>query len=101
VAEVDLLVCATSAPHPIVTTRKFEGPVAQRRGDLLCILDIAVPRDVLPDVGRLAGVVLYDVDDLEAVVEARVGARRKEMPAAERIGAVRRVSLGGGSGGVR
>lgn len=83
--DVDLLICATAAPHPVVTTRKLEGVIARRAGRPLCILDISVPRGVLPDVGQLNGVILYDVDDLDAVVEAGVDARRKEIPAAERI----------------
>jgi glutamyl-tRNA reductase len=49
------------------------------------MLDIAVPRDVDPAVGRLDNVFLYDIDDLQGVVAATVGNRRREMPAAERI----------------
>jgi glutamyl-tRNA reductase len=84
-AEVDIVMCSTAAPHAIVTAPQVGGPVAQRGGRPLCILDIAVPRDVDPEVGRLENVFLYDIDDLQGVVAANIGQRRREMPAAERI----------------
>ena len=57
----------------------------ERRGDRpLCILDIALPRDVDPAVGELDNVFLYDLDDLRAVVSANLERRQREMPAAER-----------------
>src|SRR5205823_4039900 len=51
----------------------------------LCILDIAVPRDVEPNVGTLDNVFLYDVDDLRAVVTTSVERRRDELPTAEEL----------------
>src|SRR3989449_11714441 len=57
-----------------------------RRGDRpLCILDLAVPRDVEPAVGQLENVFLYDIDDLQAVAAQAAAERRTEIPAAERI----------------
>jgi glutamyl-tRNA reductase len=84
-SDVDLMICATAAPHPVVTAAGLAGPLAQRSGRALCVLDIAVPRDVLPDVRELEHVTLHDVDDLEAVVDAGVKARLRHVPAAERI----------------
>lgn len=84
-AEVDIVVTSTAAPHAIVTTQQVGEAVARRAGRPLCILDIAVPRDVDPTVGRLDNVFLYDIDDLQGVVAANIGNRRREMPAAERI----------------
>ncbi len=84
-AEVDLVMCSTAAPHAIVTPQQVGEAVARRAGRALCILDIAVPRDVDPDVGRLDNVFLYDIDDLQGAVAANIGNRRREMPAAERI----------------
>jgi glutamyl-tRNA reductase len=62
------------------------GPViAERRGRPLCILDLAVPRDVDPAVGQIENVFLYDVDDLQTVAAQATARRRDEIPAAERI----------------
>lgn len=84
-AEADIVMCSTAAPHAIVTPPQVSAAVARRAGRPLCILDIAVPRDVDPEVGRLDNVFLYDIDDLQGVVAANIGNRRREMPAAERI----------------
>ena len=83
--EVDVVVTSTAAPHAIVTMPHVGEVVARRGGRPLCILDIAVPRDVDPVVGRLDNVFLYDIDDLQGVVAATIGIRRREMAAAERI----------------
>lgn len=84
-AEVDLVVCSTAAPHLVVKPDAIAGYVARREGRPVCILDIAVPRDVDPAVGELDSVFLYDIDDLEGVVATTLGARRREIPEAERI----------------
>src|SRR3990170_6132192 len=83
--EVDLVVASTAAPHAIVTPDRVAEHVARRGGRPLCVLDIAVPRDVDPAVGTLDNVFLYDIDDLQGVVAATIGIRRREVPAAERI----------------
>ena len=67
--EVDLLLCSTASPRPVVTLDRVRPAVGGRRDRPLCILDIAVPRDVEPNVGTLDNVFLYDLDDLRAVVE--------------------------------
>ncbi len=82
---IDLLICSTAAPHPVVTRRQI-GEAVEGRGDRpLCILDIALPRDVEADVGQLDNVFLYDLDDLRAVVAANVELRRAELPSAEQM----------------
>jgi glutamyl-tRNA reductase len=83
--EVDVLLCSTAAPHPIVTAEHVRAAAAARRDEPLCILDIAMPRDVEPDVRRLANVFLYDLDDLHAVISANLERRRSELPVAEQI----------------
>jgi glutamyl-tRNA reductase len=84
-ADVDLLLCSTAAPRPVVTAERVREAVARRGDRPLCILDIAMPRDVEPAVGKLANVFLYDLDDLRAMVDASVERRRLEMPAAESV----------------
>jgi len=84
-ADVDVLLCSTAAPRPVVTVDRVRDAV-ERRGDRpLCILDIALPRDVVAEVGKLANVFLYDLDDLRAMVSASVERRRQELPAAESV----------------
>jgi glutamyl-tRNA reductase len=82
-AEVDLLLCSTASPRPVVSAERVRAAV-ERRGDRpLCILDIAVPRDVDPAVAELDNVFLYDMDDLHAVVNSNLARRHGALPAAE------------------
>ena len=84
-ADVDVLVCSTAAPRPVVFPAQVK-PALGARGDRpLCILDIALPRDVDPSVRRLENVFLYDLDDLQAVVAANIERRRGELPSAEQL----------------
>ena len=84
-ADVDLLLCSTSAPHAVVTDARVRPALASRAGAPLCVLDIALPRDVDPAVGRLGNVFLYDLDDLRAVAAANLERRRAELPSAEQV----------------
>ena len=85
VAEVDVLLCSTAAPHPVVRVAHLE-PALERRGDRpLCVIDIAFPRDVDPAVRAMENVFLYDLDDLRAVVAANIERRREELPSAENV----------------
>lgn len=84
-ADVDVLVCSTAAPHAVVFTEHVR-PALDSRGDRpLCILDIALPRDVDPSVGELSNVFLYNLDDLQSVVSANLERRRAELPTAEQL----------------
>ena len=82
-AVVDVLVCSTAAPHAIVFPEQWRLALAARGDRPLCILDIALPRDVDPSVGELANVFLYNLDDLQAVVSSNLERRRAELPTAE------------------
>ncbi|MDQ3698901.1 MAG: glutamyl-tRNA reductase [Gemmatimonadota bacterium] len=83
--EVDLLICSTSAPHAVVAREHVARAVAGRGDRPLCILDIALPRDVAPDVRELENVFLYDLDDLQAVARSNLERRRQELPTAEEL----------------
>jgi len=84
-ADMDVLVCSTAAPHSMVFVEHVR-PAIEARGDRpLCILDIAMPRDVDPAVGELDNVFLYNLDDLQAVVSANLERRRAELPTAEEL----------------
>src|SRR6266705_1010070 len=83
--EADIVLSSTAAPHAVVTWERVASAIARRGDRPLCILDLAVPRDVEPAVGQLENVFLYDVDDLQAVAAQAAAERRTEIPAAERI----------------
>jgi glutamyl-tRNA reductase len=84
-ATTDIALCSTAAPHAVVTWERVGDIIAGRRGRPLCILDLAVPRDVDPAIAQLENVFLYDVDDLQTVAAQATARRRDEIPAAERI----------------
>ncbi|MGE0756231.1 MAG: glutamyl-tRNA reductase [Pirellulaceae bacterium] len=81
----DLVVSTTGATEPIVRLDEFRAIDHERGERPLVVLDLAVPRDFDPDIGNLAGVYLYSVDDLKRTCEANRKAREKEWPKAERI----------------
>jgi glutamyl-tRNA reductase len=83
--EADILVTGTSSTTPIVDAASLRQVMRKRRGRDLFIVDVAVPRDVNPNVDDLDGVYRYDVDDLAAVVGRSLGLREREADRAERI----------------
>ncbi len=83
--DVDVLICSTAAPVPVVTLARIRGPIEARGDRPLCILDIALPRDVEPAVGALDNVFLYDLDDLRAAAAANLERREEDVPAARAI----------------
>jgi glutamyl-tRNA reductase len=84
-ADVDVLLCSTASPHVVVSADRVRDGLARRGDRPLCILDIALPRDVDPAVAEMDNVFLYDLDDLRAVVSASVERRHGELPAAEQL----------------
>lgn len=84
-ADVDLLLCSTAAPHVVVERSHVQRAMQQRGDRPLCILDIALPRDVSPDVGTLPNVFLYDLDDLHAVAQTNLERRKQDVPRAETL----------------
>ena len=82
--EADVALCATGSPAAVITPGLLRPARRRRRGPLL-LLDIAVPRDVDPDVADLDGVYLFGIDDLDEIVQANLAARRREIPRAEKI----------------
>jgi glutamyl-tRNA reductase len=82
-ANADIVVTATGSQRPIITRAHVES--GRRRRDPLFIIDIAVPRDVEPDVGDIEQVFLYNVDDLQTIVQENLSRRAAEIDQAERI----------------
>lgn len=82
---VDIVVCSTAAPHPVLTRARLRAALPGGPPRPLCIIDIAIPRDVEPSVGDERNVFLYNVDDLRQIVDDNLGRRRAQLPAAEAI----------------
>jgi glutamyl-tRNA reductase len=80
-AEVDLLIGTTAAPDPVLTYDNVEWHLSGRSKPLL-IVDIAVPRDIDPAIGRLDGVTLYNIDDLDEQISTNRARRNREVPKA-------------------
>jgi glutamyl-tRNA reductase len=83
--EADMVISATSSPHLLIEARELAEVQSQRNERALLIIDLAVPRDVDADCADVAGVTLYDVDDLEAVVARNRRVRQSEARKAEGI----------------
>jgi glutamyl-tRNA reductase len=84
-AAADIVVSSTSAPGVVLDRDQVSRVLPQRRGRPLLLVDLAVPRDLEPEINDLPGCFLYDIDDLEAVVEESLTGRRGEASKAEAI----------------
>ena len=69
-AEADIVICSTGAPHFVLHQAAVQAALEQRPAQSMLIVDLAVPRDVEPEIGDLAGVTLVDMDGLEEQVQA-------------------------------
>jgi glutamyl-tRNA reductase len=83
--QVDIVLTSTGAPTFILGQKKVEEVMRQRKNKPMFFIDIAVPRDIDPKVNDVANVYLYDVDDLQGVVQANLKERQKEAKKAEGI----------------
>ena len=84
-AQADIVVTATGAPSAILSKADIERVMRTRRERPLFIIDIAVPRDVDPAAGSLEQVFLYNVDDLQGIVESNLSRRTSELSRADAI----------------
>jgi glutamyl-tRNA reductase len=82
---VDIVLCSTAAPHPVLTRSIVRESFSEPRRHPLLIIDIAVPRDVDPAVGDEPEVFLYNVDDLRKIVDEHVRVREGALPDAQHI----------------
>ncbi|MBT3890548.1 MAG: glutamyl-tRNA reductase [Planctomycetaceae bacterium] len=84
-AAADLVVSATAATDPVVTSDLFHQVVEKRFQRPIFILDLAVPRDFEAAISEFINVYLYSIDDIQAVCDANLAARQLEWPKAENI----------------
>ncbi|SMC24530.1 glutamyl-tRNA reductase [Desulfacinum hydrothermale DSM 13146] len=83
--DADIVISSTGSIDPIVTYRDLKPRMRRRKNRPLFFIDIAVPRDIDPEVNRLDNVYLYDIDDLQGIVDLNLTERRQEAQRAEHI----------------
>jgi glutamyl-tRNA reductase len=84
-AEADMVISATNAPHYLVTADMVAVAMARRQDRPLVLIDIAVPRDFDPAAADVPGARVFNMDDLAAVVEANLAGRGQDVAAAQGI----------------
>jgi glutamyl-tRNA reductase len=81
----DIVISSTGAPHFIITKTLAEQIIHRRKNKPMFFIDIAVPRDIDPTVNEIDNAFLYDIDDLQQVIDANLKERIKEASRAEQI----------------
>lgn len=84
-ADADIVISSTASPLPIIGKGMMERALKARRNKPVLLVDIAVPRDVEPEVGKLPNAYLYSVDDLQAIIEQNMAQRKAAAVQAESI----------------
>ncbi len=83
--EADIVIASSGAPHYILRKEDMQRVIAARRNKPMFLIDIAVPRNIEPSINDLDNVFLYDIDDLQEVVNANLRERMKEADHAEAL----------------
>jgi glutamyl-tRNA reductase len=81
----DIVITSTGSPHAIFRREHGEQFLSRRKNKPMFFIDIAVPRDVSPEMAKLDGIFTYDIDDLQQAVSSHVADRSKEAELAEAI----------------
>lgn len=84
-ASADIVITSTAAPHFVITPDLTQAALLRREGRPLLFIDIAVPRNVDPEIARLPGVHCYDIDDLHERLNGALAERQREIPRVEAI----------------
>ena len=85
IPEADVVICSTGAPDYVVTEPLTRQVRERRRNRPTCFIDISVPRNIDPAVGKLPNVFVFDIDDLESVISSNIREREREAERAELI----------------
>jgi len=83
--DADIVITSTAAPHVLIARNQVAWLMPQRRHRPLCIIDLGVPRNIDPEVGRLENVYLFDIDDLQGLVSHHREQRRQAVLESEAI----------------
>lgn len=84
-AQADIIISSTASPLPIIGKGMVERALKARRNQPMLFVDIAVPRDIEPEVGKLASAYLYSVDDLHSIIQSNLAQRKAAAVQAEHI----------------
>ncbi len=85
IADVDIVISSTGASGYVLTKEQVKRAMKSRRNRRLFFIDIAVPRDIDPEINRIGNAYVYDIDDLKGVVDDNVEDRQREAVKAQRI----------------
>ena len=83
--DVDMIISSTGAPGYVIDVSMITASLRRRKNRLLFLIDIAVPRDIDPAVGEIDNVYLYNIDNLQDIVDGNLQIRKKEAEKAEAI----------------
>ncbi|MFH0933378.1 MAG: glutamyl-tRNA reductase [Nitrospirota bacterium] len=81
----DIVICSTGAPHYILLKDQMQRVMKERKQRPVFLIDISVPRNIDPKINDLDNVYLYNIDDLQGIVDANMFERKKEAEKAEKI----------------
>lgn len=84
-ADYDIVIASTASNLPIIDAQMVQNAMNQRQNQAMFMLDLAVPRDIAPQVAQIAGVHLHTVDDIAAIVQNGKASRREAAAAAEHM----------------
>jgi glutamyl-tRNA reductase len=84
-SQIDIVISSTSAPHYVLDRVKLEPLMKLRRNRPLLLVDIAVPRDIEPEVNLMENVYLYNIDDLQSIADDYLNQRKEEIARCEEI----------------
>jgi glutamyl-tRNA reductase len=84
-SEADIIITSSAAPDYVITREEMSRVISARKNKPVFVIDISVPRNVEPSVNEVDNVFLYDIDDLQGVVNANLEGRKKEADRAEKI----------------
>jgi glutamyl-tRNA reductase len=82
---VDIIISSTGSPDYVISRDQVKGVIRKRRNRPIFFIDIAVPRDIDPLVNRLTNSYVYDIDDLQGVIDDNIEDRQREAIKGERI----------------
>jgi glutamyl-tRNA reductase len=81
----DIIISSTASPDYVIRSDQVKGVNRKRKNRPLFFIDIAVPRDIDPDINRLSNSYVYDIDDLKGIIDENIEDRQKEAIKGERI----------------
>ncbi len=81
----DIIISATSSADYVVTLKDVQNAMKKRRGSPMVMMDIAVPRDIDPEVRKIDNVFYHDMDSLKIIVDQNLQKRKDQLPSVNKI----------------